>query len=78
MEKFKNLDRKIAEPLDPRKTKMVIEFNDPEAASIKSIAVKKCNNIKVMTPFMSGKLLMFAKLSLKSFICNMIETLFSR
>ena len=57
---------------------MVIEFNDPEAASIKSIAVKKCNSTKVMTPFMSGKLLMFAKLSLNSFICNMIETLFSR
>ena len=32
------------------------------------------NNIKVTTRFMSGKLLMFAKLSLKSFIYDMIET----
>ena len=40
--KFKNIEEKIAESLDPRKTKMVIEFNDHEAASIKSIAVKKC------------------------------------
>ena len=39
--KFKNIDEKIAESLDPRKTKMVIEFNDHEVASIKSIAVKK-------------------------------------
>ena len=35
--KFKNVDEKIAESLDPRKTKMVIEFNDHDAASIKSI-----------------------------------------
>ena len=55
--KFKNIDEKIEGFLDPRKTKMVIEFNNYEAASIKSIAVKKCNNIKVTTRFMSGKLL---------------------
>ena len=53
---------------------MVIEFNNYEAASIKSIAVKRRNNIKVATFFMSGKLLMFAKLSLKSFIYDIIET----
>ena len=39
--KFKNVDEKIEGFLDPRKTKMVIEFNNYEAASIKSIAVKK-------------------------------------
>ena len=72
--KFKNVDEKIPESLDPRKTKMVIEFNDHEAASIKSIAVKKRNNIKVKTRFMSGKLLMFAKISLKSFIYDIIAT----
>ena len=55
--KFKNIDEKIEGFLDPRKTKMVIEFNNYEGASIKSIAVKKCNNIKVTTRFMSGKLL---------------------
>ena len=47
--KFKNVDEKIAESLDPRKTNMVIEFNNYEAASIKSIAVKRRNNIKVAT-----------------------------
>ena len=53
---------------------MVVEFNDHESASIKSFAVKKHSNIKVTTRFMSGKSLMFAKLSLMSFIYEVIET----
>ena len=40
---------------------MIVEFNDHESASIKYFAVKK-SSIKVTTRFMSGKLLMFAKL----------------
>ena len=70
---FKDMDEKITFCLDPRKTKMVVKFNDRESASIKSFAVKKINEIKVTTGFMSGKLLMFAKLSLKSFIYDLIE-----
>ena len=65
----------ITDAPDPRKTRMTIEFNDRESASIKSSAVKKRNEVKVTTCFMSGKLLMFAKLSLKSFICDRVETL---
>ena len=38
---------------------MVIEFNNYEESSAKSIAVNKRYNIKVMTRFMPGKLLMF-------------------
>ena len=72
--KIKNVDGKIEECFDPRKAKMVIEFNNHEAASIKSIAVKKRNSIKVTTRFISGKLLMFAKISLKSFISDVLET----
>ena len=41
---------------------MAIEFNDGESASVKSFAVEKKNVIKATTRFMSGKLLMFAKL----------------
>ena len=74
--KFKNFDEKIIESLDPRKTKMVIEFNDHETASIKSIAVKKRSSIKMTTCFMSGKLTMFAKLSLKSFISSLNHSVF--
>ena len=46
---------------------MIIEFNDSECSAIKYIAVKTKTNIKCTTRFMLGKLLMFAKLSLKYF-----------
>ena len=54
---------------------MVIEFNDYKSASVKSIAVKANSSMKCTTRFMSGKLLMFAKLSLKSFIYSVVELL---
>ena len=39
--KFQNVEDKITQYLDPRKTKMIVDFNDGESASIKSFAVKK-------------------------------------
>ena len=54
---------------------MLIEFNDSESSSIKTIVVKSNTSIKCTTRFMSGKLLMLAKLSLKSFICSLVELL---
>ena len=56
------------------KTKMILEFNNRESASIKSFAVKKRDHIKVTTRFFSGKMLMSAKLSLMSFIYEVLET----
>ena len=44
-----------------------------QSSAIKSIAVKNETNIKCTTRFMSGKLLMFAKFSLKSFIYSLVE-----
>ena len=72
--KFKDTDAKIEECQDPRKTKIVVEFNDHKSASIKSFAVKKRSSVKVTTRFISGKLLIFVKLSLVSFIYEVIET----
>ena len=46
---------------------MIVYFNDRESTSIKSVAVKKKDQIKVTSRFMSGKLLMFAKAVLKKF-----------
>ena len=69
------IENKIKNCADMRKNKMVIEFNDSESSSVKSIAVKSTTNIKCTTRFMSGKLLMFAKLSLKSFIYSIVELL---
>ena len=47
--------------MDPRKTRMVVEFNNHESASIKSFAVKKESSVKVISRFMSGKLLFVCK-----------------
>ena len=73
--KFQDIDNKICDYLDARKTKMIVDFNDRESASIKSFAVKKKNEIKVNLRFISGKLLMFAQPSLKSFTYSLWETL---
>ena len=54
---------------------MLIEFNEHKSSSVKSISVKSEINIKCTTRFMPGKLLMFAKLLLKSFIYSLVELL---
>ena len=72
--KFQDIVSKIADAVDSRKTKMILEFNNRESASIKSFAVKKNDNMKVTTRILSGKILMFAKLSLMSFIYEVLET----
>ena len=72
---FQPIDEKISTCTDPRKTKIIIGFNEAESASIKSFAVKKKGVIKATTRFMSGRLLMFAKLSLKDFIYSLTEIL---
>ena len=52
-----------------------MEFNKNKSSSVKSIAVRSETVVKCTTRFMSGKLLMFAKLSLKSFIYSLVELL---
>ena len=72
--KFKDIDSKLADTVDCRKTKMILEFNNHESASVKSFAAKKRDHIKVTTRFLSGKMLMFAELLLMSFIYEVLET----
>ena len=55
---------------------MILEFTDAQSASVKSVAVKNETGIKCTTRFMSGKLFMFAKLLLKSFIYSLVELLY--
>lgn len=45
--KLQEIDQKITDRLDPRKTQMVVEFNGRESTSIKSFAVKNISEIKV-------------------------------
>ena len=73
--KADSIEKKISECQDMRKNKTIIEFNDSESSSVKTIAVKSNTSIKCTTRFMSGKILMFAKLSLKYFIYSLVELL---
>ena len=56
-----------------RIVKTMIDFENNECNSIKSIIVKGDTNIEVSSHFIKGKMLMFAKLSLKSFVNDMID-----
>ena len=51
----------------------MIDFEKNDCNSIKSIIVKGDTNIDVSSRFIKGKMLMFAKLSLKSFVYDMID-----
>ena len=73
--KIDSIEKQLEDSMDLIKNKMLIEFNDSECSAIKHIGVKTKTNIKCTTRFMSGKLLMFAKLSLKSFIYSLAELL---
>ena len=53
---------------------MIIDFDCESSVSINALAVNKNLLVKVTTQFFSGKLLMFAKISLMSFIYNIVET----
>ena len=59
--------------LSNRKVKTMINFENSECNSIKSLIVKGDTNIEVSSRFIKGKMLMFAKLSLKSFVYDMID-----
>ena len=65
-------DRKTS-LLSERKIKTMIDFEECNSSSIKSIIVKGSNNIKVSSQFIKGKMLMFAKLSIKSFVYDTID-----
>ena len=54
----------------------MIEFDRSLACSIKSLGMKKNEMVKPKSRFFSGKMLMFARVSLESFTYDLIETFF--
>ena len=74
--KFFDIDQKIKNSIKSKTTKILIDFNCLDSALIQSFAVKKNNNVKLTTRFLSGKMLMFVKLSLMSFIYELVETFY--
>ena len=57
-----------------KNTKTVHKFHPCQPASIKAVGVKEHNKIVPSTRFSTGKMLMFAKLSLMSFIYELSKT----
>ena len=53
--------------------KAVIDFGACQSNSVKAMISKQNCNIKATTRFLSGKMLMFAKVSIKSFVYDMID-----
>ena len=51
----------------------MIDFNRKECNSIKSIALKANTDINATSRFISGKMLMFGKILLKSFVYDMTD-----
>ena len=53
--------------------KSLIDFDEEYSASIKSLAIQKDTKINLTTRFLNGKMLMFSKVSIKSFVYDIID-----
>ena len=53
--------------------KSLIDFDEEYSCSIKSITIEKNKKVKLTTRFLNGKMLMFSKVSIKSFVYDLID-----
>ena len=53
--------------------KSLIDFDEEHVSSMKSLAIKKETKVNLTTLFLSGKVLMFSKTSIQSFVCHLIN-----
>ena len=56
------------EAFQNQQVKNLIDFDDEYSSSIWSVAIKKSQKINLTTRFLNGKMLMFSKISVKSFV----------
>ena len=63
----KDSDSQVEDAVKNKKIKTVTDF-DNDCNSIKSIIVSGNITVDIITRFIKGKMLMFAKVSLKSFV----------
>ena len=71
--KIKEVNMQFEDALKNKKIKTMIDFDKNECNSIKSILIKGSDSIDVSSRFIKGKMPMFAKLSLKSFVYDIID-----
>ena len=56
------------------KIKTIMDFSDNDTASIKALAIKKNDKVKITTRFIiKGKIIMFSKFSIRSFVYDLID-----
>ena len=55
------------------KMKTLTDFDEEYVSSIKSLAIKKETKINLTTRFLNGKMLMFCKTSIQSFVYDLID-----
>ena len=70
-------DRK-SKALRNLKIKSLIDFDEEYSSSIKSIAIEKSTKVNLTTRFLNGKMLMFSKASIKSFVYDLIDVFMFR
>ena len=61
------------EALRDKKIKSLIDFDEEYCSSIRSLAVKKSITVNLTTRYLNGKMFMFSKISLKSFVYDLID-----
>ena len=66
------MDRKNG-ALTNQKVKSLIDFDEEYTFSIKSVAIEKSSEINLTTRLLNGKMLMFSKVSIKSFVYDLID-----
>ena len=55
------------------KIKSLIDFDEEYVSSVKSLAIKKETKVNLTTRFLNGKMLMFSKTSIQSFVYDLIN-----
>ena len=53
--------------------KSLIDFDEEYSCSTKSITIEKNKKVKLTTRFLNGKMLMFSKVSIKSFVYDLTD-----
>ena len=71
--KIKEVNAQFEDALKNKKNKTMIDFDKIECNSIKSILIKGSDTVDVSSRFIKGKMLMFGKLSLTSFVYDLID-----
>ena len=69
----KDVEVKLTDAIKNKKIKRMIDFNKNECNSIKSFAIKGSTTINVSARFIKVKMLMFSKVSIRSFVYDLID-----